>query len=87
MKQPGFHDLGLTVVRDRKLADLDIEVDRPLWTYTFTAVVQDARTSILLGNDEVIAASGELAAPILAQKIVKMIGASRPSETTIASKN
>jgi S1-C subfamily serine protease len=87
MKQPGFHDLKLTVVRDRKLADLDIEVDRPLWTYTFTAVVQDARTSILLGNDEVIAASGELAAPRLAQKIVKMIGASRPAETTIASKN
>lgn len=87
MKQRGFNDLGLTVVRDRRLADLDIEVDRPLWTYTFTAVVQDARTSILLGNDEVIAASGELAAPSLAQKIVKMIGASRPAETTIASKN
>jgi hypothetical protein len=41
----------------------------------------------LLGNDEVIAASGELAAPSLAQKIVKMILASRPGETTIASKN
>ena len=80
MKQRGFHDWGLTVVRDRKLADLDVEVDRPLWTYTFTVVVQDARTSMLLGNDEVIAASGGLAAPSLAEKIVKMIGAARPAE-------
>lgn len=87
MKQRNFHDCGLTVVRDRKLADLDVEVDRPLWTYTFTVVVQDARTSMLVGNDEVIAASGDLAAPSLAQKIVKMIGAAHPAETTIANKN
>jgi hypothetical protein len=87
MKQRDFHDWGLTVVRDRKLADLDVEVDRPLWTYTFTVVVQDARTSMLLGSDEVVAASGDLAAPSLAEKIVKMIGAARSAETTPANKN
>ena len=86
MKQRGFRDLGLTVVRDSKLADLTIEVDRPLWTYTFTVAVQDARTSMLLGNTQVIAASGELASPTLAGKIVKMISAAH-SETTVASKN
>jgi putative serine protease PepD len=86
MKQRDFQNWGLTVVRDRKLADLHLEVDRPLWTYTFTVVVQDARTSMLLGSYEVIAASGDLAAPTLAEKIVKMIGAARSSETTIAAK-
>lgn len=87
MKQRSFQDWGLTVVRDGKLADLDIEVDRPLWTYTFTAAVQDTRTSMLLGNEEVVAASGDLAAPSIAQKIVKMIGAARSAGTTVADKN
>jgi Trypsin-like peptidase domain len=84
MKQRGFHDLGLTVVRDSKLADLTVEVDRPLWTYTFTVAIQDARTSMLLGNTQVIAASGDLAAPTLADKIVKMIGAAHSVATTVA---
>jgi hypothetical protein len=87
MKQRDFHDWGLAIVRDRRLADLDIEVDRPLWTYTFTVVVQDARTSMLLGNHEVVAASGDLAAPILAEQITKMIGAARSAETTSAKKD
>jgi hypothetical protein len=87
MKQQGFHDWGLTVVRDSKLADLDIEVDRPLWTYTFTVAVADARTSMLLGSDKVVAASGDLAARNLAEKIVKMIGAAHSAETTAANKN
>ena len=87
MKQRDFHDWGLAIVRDNKLADLDIEVDRPLWTYTFTVVVQDARTSMLLGNDKVVAASGDLAAPSLAEKIVKMIGAARSAGPTPAKKN
>jgi S1-C subfamily serine protease len=80
MKQQGFRDSGLAIVRDPKLADLYIEVDRPLWTYTFTVTVTDARTSIIVGNDSVVAASGDLAAPHLAEKIVKMIAASHPAQ-------
>ncbi len=87
MKQRDFHDWGIAIVRDRKLADLDVEVDRPLWTYTFTVVVQDARTSMLLGSDKVVAASGDLAAPNLAEKIVKMIRAARSTEPNPAKKN
>ncbi len=87
MKQRDFQDWGLAIVRDRRLADLDIEVDRPLWTYTFTVVVQDARTSMLLGSDKVVAASGDLAAPSLAEKIVKMIAAARSAQPTPAQKN
>jgi hypothetical protein len=77
----------LGAYRRTRLADLHLEVDRPLWTYTFTIAVQDARTSMLLGSDQVIAASGDLAAPTLAEKIVKMIAAARSTETTIAKKD
>jgi hypothetical protein len=87
MKRRDFHDWGLTVVRDSKLADLHVEVDRPLWTYTFTVAVQDARTSMLLGSAQVIAASGDLAARTLAEKIVKMIGSAHSAATTVANKN
>jgi S1-C subfamily serine protease len=87
MRERDFHDWGLAIVRDLKLADLVVEVDRPLWTYTFTVAVQDARTSMLLGTSNVIAASGDLAAPSLAQRIVKMIGAARSAEPTAAKKD
>jgi S1-C subfamily serine protease len=82
-----FHDWGIAVVQDRRLADLDIEVDRPLWTYTFTVVVHDARTSMLLSTESVIAASGDLAAPGLAEKIVKTIGAARSAAASAAKTN
>lgn len=42
---------------------------------------------MLLGSDKVVAASGDIAASSLAEKIVKMIGAARSAETTLANKN
>jgi S1-C subfamily serine protease len=84
-KQKEFQDWGLVIVRDLRLADVDIEVDRPLWTYTFTVTVLDTKTSMLLGSDKVVAASGDLAAPGLAKKVVGIIAAAR-GQTTASKK-
>jgi hypothetical protein len=87
MKQKQFESWGLEIVRDPKLADLNIEVDRPLWTYTFTVTVMDTRTSMLLGSDKVTAASGDSAAHGLAKKVVAILAAARSTERAHAKKN
>jgi len=42
--------LELTIVQDQRVADLLIEIDRPLFTYIHTFVIVDKRTSIVLGS-------------------------------------
>jgi len=62
VKQPGFNALGLVLVKDARVADLVITVDRPLFTYTFTYAVTDASTSIVLDSGKVTAVDGNAAA-------------------------
>ena len=40
--------LELTIVQDQRVADLLIEIDRPLFTYVHTFVITDKKTSIVL---------------------------------------
>lgn len=69
-KQKGFEGLRLMVVADQRLADLLITIDRPLFTYTFTYSVIDAKTSILLDSGKVTAIDGGAAAGQIAKQLV-----------------
>jgi hypothetical protein len=69
--------LGLTIVQDQRVADLLIEIDRPLFTYVHTFVVIDKRTSIVLGSGKVTAFDGTIASGGIAKDIVKMFSAAR----------
>jgi hypothetical protein len=69
--------LGLTIVGDPRVADLLIEVDRPLFTYVHTFVLSDKRTSIVLGSGKVTAFDGTIASGGLASNIVKIFSAAR----------
>jgi S1-C subfamily serine protease len=64
--------LGLTIVRDKRVADVSIEIDRPLFTYIHTFVIVDKRTSIVLGSGKVTAFDGTLASDGIADNIVKI---------------
>jgi hypothetical protein len=64
--------LGLTVVQDQRVADLLIEVDRPLFTYVHTFVLVDKATSIVLGSGKVTALDGTIASNGLAKDIIKI---------------
>jgi len=55
----------------RNVADLLIEVDRPLFTYTFTYQLTHPSTGIVLATGKVTAFDGNAAAPKLAKKIVE----------------
>jgi hypothetical protein len=70
-KQKNFQNLRLMVVTDPKLADLQITVDRPLFTYAFTYSVTDLKTSILLDSGKVTAIDGGVAAGKIAKQLVE----------------
>ena len=69
--------LGLTIVQDQRVADLLLEIDRPLFTYVHTFVIIDKKTSIVLDSGKVTALDGTIASTGLAQDIVKFFAASR----------
>jgi hypothetical protein len=60
-------------VQDPRVADLLIELDRPLFTYVHTFVIVDKRTSVVLGSGKVTAFDGTIASPDLAKNIVKIL--------------
>jgi hypothetical protein len=64
--------LELTIVQDQRVADLLIEIDRPLFTYIHTFVIVDKRTSIVLGSGKVTAFDGTIASGGIAKDIIKI---------------
>lgn len=61
----------------RDIADLHVDIDRPLFTYTFTYKITDRKTGIILATGKVTAFDGNLAAPLLADRIVDEIRKAR----------
>ena len=79
-KRPEFTAWRLLIVDDweaAKLADLEIAVGRPLFTYIFTYIVKDRRTGIVLATGKVTAFDGNIAAPKLAKRIIENIKTAR----------
>lgn len=75
--QKDWDKLGLTIVGDPRVADLLIELDRPLFTYVHTFVISDKKTSIVLGSGKVTAFDGTIASGGLAKEIVKIFSGAR----------
>ncbi|HEX8352618.1 MAG TPA: hypothetical protein VF611_06960 [Pyrinomonadaceae bacterium] len=61
----------------RGVADLIVEIDRPLFTFTFTYKVTDRDTGVLLAAGKVTALDGNAAAPKLAAKVVEAMRSAR----------
>lgn len=61
----------------RDAADLLVEVDRPLFTYTFTYQLTHRATGVVLATGKVTAFDGNAAAPKLAKRIVEEIKKAR----------
>jgi hypothetical protein len=55
----------------RNIADIIVEVDRPLFTFTFIYKITDRSNGILLTTGKITAFDGNAAAPLLAQRIVE----------------
>jgi len=61
----------------RDVADTEIEIDRPLFTFTFTYKITNRRNGIILATGKVTAFDGNAAAPMLASRIVEEIRKAR----------
>ena len=61
----------------RSVADTEIEIDRPLFTFTFTYKITNQRTGIVLATGKITAWDGDVAAPMLAERIVAEIRKAR----------
>ncbi|MGD0499389.1 MAG: S1C family serine protease [Bryobacteraceae bacterium] len=82
VKQAGYKTLGLVLVKDPRVADLSITIDRPLFTYTFTYAITDARTSVVLDTGKVTAIDGNSAAGKIAKEMTARLMALRQGENT-----
>ncbi|HEY6248660.1 MAG TPA: S1C family serine protease [Candidatus Angelobacter sp.] len=72
VQQKDWAKLDLTIVQDPRVADLLIEIDRPLFTYIHTFVIIDKKTSIVLDSGKVTAFDGTIASGGIAKDIVKI---------------
>jgi hypothetical protein len=62
---------------NRNVVDTEIEIDRPLFTFTFTYKITDKKNGIVLATGKVNAWDGNAAAPLLAERIVDDIRKAR----------
>ena len=79
-KRTEFKEWQLTILdgwNNREVAELWVEIDRPLFTYTFTYEVIHRRTGIVVSTGKVTAFDGNLAAPKLAERIIQDIKKAR----------
>jgi len=79
-KRSEFDDWQMAIIEGwdkRNIADVLIEVDRPVFTFTFTYTVTDRSTGMLLTSGKVTAFDGNAAAPLLAKRIIEDITKAR----------
>lgn len=57
----------------REIADTEIEIDRSLFTFSFTYKIKNRRTGIVRATGKVNAIDGNAAVPKLADRIIEEI--------------
>ncbi|HEX5602295.1 MAG TPA: hypothetical protein VFX63_07080 [Pyrinomonadaceae bacterium] len=79
-KRPEFQTWQLAIIdggRKRDIADVVIEIDRPLFTYIFTYQIINRGNGIVLATGKVTAFDGNFAAPMLAKRIIEEMKVAR----------
>ncbi|MBN9663042.1 MAG: hypothetical protein J0H49_32890 [Acidobacteria bacterium] len=76
VQKPEFAKSGMLITRNRKNADLVLEVRRKPFTSQFTLSVIDQRRQILIGSDRSNSIGGHIE-PKLANDFMKMLRANR----------
>jgi hypothetical protein len=83
MMQKDWDKLGLNIVSNSCCADLELQVNRVVFTHIHTYVLTDKATSIVLASGRARALDGVVASGPMAEQIVKILAAARiPSSPT-----
>lgn len=79
-KRPEFETWQMAIVdgwKKQDVADIIIDIDRPLFTYIFTYQITSRSTGIVLATGKVTAFDGNFAAPMLAKRIIEEMKVAR----------
>ena len=80
MKQKNWDQLGLNIVASPNCqADLQIDVNRLIFTHIHTYVLTDMRSDFVLASGRVTAVDGIVASGPMAEQIVKLLSTARLS--------
>jgi hypothetical protein len=77
MMQKDWDKLGLNIVGNACGADLELQVNRVVFTHIHTYVLTDKASSIVLASGRVRALDGVVASGPMAEQIVKILAAAR----------
>jgi len=82
MKQKDWDKLGLNIVNNASRADLELQVNRVVFTHVHTYILTDRATGIVLASGKVTALDGVIASGPMAEQIVKILSAARLGANT-----
>ena len=83
MKQRDWEKLGLNIITNPNGADLELQINRVVFTHIHTYILTDKATSIVLASGRARAIDGVVASGPMAEQIVKILSAARlPGSST-----
>jgi hypothetical protein len=77
MKQKDWDKLGLNLVNNASRADLELQINRVVFTHVHTYILTDRATGIVLASGKVTALDGVIASGPMAEQIVKLLSSAR----------
>jgi hypothetical protein len=77
LNQKNWEKLDLNIVESCRQADLQLRIDRLIFTHIHTYVLTDRKTGIVLASGRVTALDGVVASGPMAEQIVKILSAAR----------
>lgn len=77
MQQKDWKKLGLNILNNFRDADLELQINRVVFTHIHTYLLTDKATGIVLASGRVRAFDGVIAAGPMAEQIVKILSAAR----------
>jgi hypothetical protein len=85
LKQRDWEKLGLNIVETPGKADLQLNVDRLIFTHIHTYILTDKATGIVLASGRVRAFDGVVASSPMAEQIVKALSVARLPSSPVGS--
>jgi hypothetical protein len=77
LNQKNWGKLSLNIVESPRQADLQLQIDRLIFTHIHTYVLTDRKTGIVLASGRITALDGIVASGPMAEQIVRILAAAR----------
>jgi mono/diheme cytochrome c family protein len=77
LKRPEFKSLELAIVKDPRMADIRIEINRAEFSFNYAFTATNPQTSMVVASGKVTAWNGHFAAPRIAKDFLKQMEAAR----------